>query len=136
MYNIADFLKMYKLIIKSCLNNKFPELLSSFKTCWGSLLRLLMALGKRLLQIDEASLFETFGSLKIRTFWIYAKVLAIVAKINVKFRFILFVIYFFIFLKCLTIKFPYFQSKSLETFIIFLDSTNLKIVWNFLNDIF
>ena len=40
--------------------------LSSFERCWWPLFRLLIALQRSLLRIDKASLFETFGSLKIR----------------------------------------------------------------------
>ena len=31
--------------------------------------------------------------------------------------------------KSLTVKFPYFRAISLEIFIVFLDSTKLKIAW-------
>ena len=57
---------MQNSAIESCLDKKFSDILSSFKTCSSSLLWLLMALWRSLLQIDEASLLETFGNLKIR----------------------------------------------------------------------
>ena len=66
--DVIDFLKMQKSIVESCLDKTFLDILSSLKACWRSLLSLLMALQSSLLRIDEASLFETFGSLKIRNF--------------------------------------------------------------------
>ena len=67
--NIIGIFRMFKSVEESCLDKKFSDILRSFKTCWSSLLRLLMALRRSFLRIDEAFLFETFGSLKIRNFF-------------------------------------------------------------------
>ena len=53
---------------RELLDKMFLDIISSFKTCRSSLLHLLMALRRSLPRIDEASLFETFGSLKITNF--------------------------------------------------------------------
>ena len=66
--DVIDSLRMYKSVVKRCRDIKFLDILSSFKISWSSLLRLLMALRKFLLRIYEASSFETFESLKIRSF--------------------------------------------------------------------
>ena len=55
-------------MVESCVDKYFSDGLSSFKRCWNSLLRLLMALRRSLLRIDKACLLETFGSLKLRNF--------------------------------------------------------------------
>ena len=66
--DVIDFVRMWKSIVESCLDNKFSDRLRSFETYWISLLRLLMALWEILLRIDTTPLLETFGSLKIRNF--------------------------------------------------------------------
>ena len=68
LWDVINQLRMQKSIIDSCLNKKVSDRLSSFETCWGSLLHLLNTLWRSLLHIDKASLFETFGSLKLRNF--------------------------------------------------------------------
>ena len=68
LYDVIDFVRMYKSIVESCIDKTFPDRLSSFERCWSSLLRLLMELRRSLLRIDQACLLETFGSLKIRHF--------------------------------------------------------------------
>ena len=97
---------MYKSIVRSCLDKKFLDKLSSFEKCWSSLLRLLMALRMNLLQIDKASLLETFASLKIRNFGYTPRCLC---------NFSLFVLSssFSYFRKSLTVTFPYLRAISL-----------------------
>ena len=87
-----------------------------------------MVLRRGLLRIDEASLFETFGSLKIRNFGYTLSCLQLLGKSMSNFT--LFILYFsFSFLqKSLTATFPYFRAKSLPIFTIFYDNTKLKIV--------
>ena len=86
-----------------------------------------MALRRSLLRIDKASLLETFGSLKIRNFGYTPSCLQLLRKSMSNFS--LFFLYsnFSCFQKSLTVTFPYFRAISLQIFIIFLDSTKLKI---------
>ena len=65
LYNVIDFVSMSKSIVESCVDKKFLDRLSSFERCWSSLLCLLIALQRSLLQIDRVSLLETFSSLKL-----------------------------------------------------------------------
>ena len=83
IYCYVEVLRMQKSVVVSGLDIKFPDILSSFKTCWSSLLQLLMALWRSLLRNDEASLFETFGTLKIRNFGKHNKLFAIAEKVDV-----------------------------------------------------
>ena len=81
------------------------------------------------LQTDKASLLETFSSLKIRNFRYTPSCLQFLRKSMSNFS--LFFLYsrFSYFQKSLTVTFPYFHAILLLKFIIFLDSTKLKIVW-------
>ena len=83
LWDVINQLRIQKSIVDSCFDKKFSDWLSSFETCWSSLLRLLMALRRSLLCIDKASLFEIFGSLKDKELRIHNKLFAIVEKINV-----------------------------------------------------
>ena len=87
-----------------------------------------MALQRSLLRIDKASLLETFGSLKIRSFG-FPSCLQLLRKSMSNFS--LFFLYssFSYFRKSLSLTFPYFCAVSLYMFIIFLDSTELKSNW-------
>ena len=88
-----------------------------------------MVLWRSLLGLDKASLFETFRSLKIRNFGYTPSCLQLLRKSM--YNFSLFCLYFNFsyFRKFLTVTFPCFHAISLYIFIIFLDSTKLKIVW-------
>ena len=110
-------------VIESCLDKKFSSIMTSFKTCWSYLLGLLMALGRSRLRIDEVSLSETFGSLKIRNFRYTPYCLQLLRKSMHNFS--LFFLYssFSYLRKSLTITFPCFRAESLLIFIIFLEST-------------
>ena len=101
--------------------------LCSFERCWSSLLPLLMALPRSLLRIDKVSLLETFGSLKKWNFGYTPSSLQLLRKSMSTFS--LFFLYssFSYFRKSLTVTFPYLCAISLQVFIIFLDSTKLKI---------
>ena len=126
--DIVDFLRMEKSVVKSCLDKEFSDILSSFKTCWISLLRLFMALRRSPLRIDEVSLFETFGSLKIWNFGYTPSFLQLLRKSmsNISLFFLYFS--FFYLRKYLNVTFWYFRAKSLQIFIIFFDSTTFEIV--------
>ena len=63
LYNVIDFVSMYKSVVESCVDKKVLGKLSFFERCWSSLLHWLMELRRSLLRIDKASLLETFGSL-------------------------------------------------------------------------
>ena len=115
-------------MVEDWVDKKFTDRLSSFERCWSSLLPLLMALRRSLLQIDKASLLEAFGSLKIRNFGYTPSFLQLLRKSMSDFS--LFFLYssFSSFRKSLTATFLYLRAKSLQIFIIFLDNTKLKIV--------
>ena len=85
LWDVADLLRMQKSIVDSCLDKKVSDWLISFETCWSSLLRLLMVLRRSLLGIDKASLFETFGSLKIRNFGYTPSCLQLLKKLFLEF---------------------------------------------------
>ena len=68
LYDVIDFIRIKKWIVESCLDKRSLDSLSSFETCWSSLLRLLKRLRRSLLRIDKGSLFETLISLKITNF--------------------------------------------------------------------
>ena len=112
LYNVIDFVRMLKSIVESCVDKKFSDSLSSFERCWSSLLRLLMALRRSLLQIRKASLLETFGSLKISNFG-YTPSCFELLRSSMS-NFILFFLYFSFsyFGKSLTVTFPYFRAIS------------------------
>ena len=74
-----------------------------------------------LLRINEASLFETFSSLKIRNLGYTPSCLQLLKKS-------LSTLIFFL-QKSLTVTIPCFHAISLYMFIIFLNSTKLEIVW-------
>ena len=59
LYDVIDFVSMWKSIVESCLDKKILDRLSSFKRRWSSLLHLLMALRTSLLRNDKASLLAT-----------------------------------------------------------------------------
>ena len=124
-----DFVRMYKLVVESCVDKKFSVRLSSFETCYSSLFRLLIALQRRVLRIDKASLLETFGSLKIRNFGYTPNWLQLLRKSMSNFSLFFLCSIFSYSRKSLTVTFPYFHTMSLQMFIIFLESTKLKIVW-------
>ena len=86
------------------------------------------ALQRSLLRTDGASLFETFGSLKIRSFGYTLSCLQLSRKSRSNFS--LFFLYsnFSYFRKSLTVTFPCVRAKSLQIFTNFLDSTKLIIV--------
>ena len=92
IYCYVEVLRMQKSVVVSGLDIKFSDILSSFKTCWSSLLQLLMALWRSLLRNDEASLFETFGTLKIRNFGNTTSCLQLLRKSMSNFRFFFFCI--------------------------------------------
>ena len=121
-------LRMQKSVVESCLDKKFLDILSFLKRCCSSLLRLFMALRKSFLRNDEASVFETFGSLNIRNFGYTLSCLQLLRQSMSNFS--LFFLYSsFLYLpKSLTVTFAYFCAKPLQLFIILLDSTKLKIV--------
>ena len=127
LYNVIDFVSMYKSVVESCVDKKVLGKLSFFERCWNSLLHLLMELRRSLLRIDKASLLETFGSLKIRNFGYTPSCLQLFRKWTPNFS--LFFLYsnFSYFRKTLTVVFSYFCAISLEIFITFLDSTKLKM---------
>ena len=68
LYDVIDFVRMWKSTVESCVDKTFSDRLSFFERCGSSLLCLLMALPRTFLQNDKASLLETFGNLKIRDF--------------------------------------------------------------------
>ena len=100
--------------------------LSSFRKCWNYLLRLLMALGRSVLRIDEALLFETFCSLKIRNFGYTPSWLQLVEKLMSSFSSFCLYISFSNFRKSLTVTFPCFHAMLLYMFAVFLKSPKLK----------
>ena len=105
--DIIDFLMMKKSIVETYLDKKFSEILSSFKTCWSSLLHFLMVLQRSFLRTDEASLFQTFDSLKIKNFGYKPSCLKLLRKSVSNFS--SFFLYF---------SFSYlWKSKSLQTFL-------------------
>ena len=120
---------MKKSIVERCSDKKFSDRLRSFKTCWSSLLCLLMALRRSLLRIDTASLLETFGSLKIRNFGYTPSCSQLLRKSISSFNLLFLYCSFSYFRKCLIVIFQYFRAISLQIFITFFDSTKLKIVW-------
>ena len=87
-----------------------------------------MALQKSLLQIDEASLFETVCSLKISNSEHTPTCLHFWKKSTPNFSlfFLYFICSFSYFQISLTVTFPCFCAILLYIFIIFVDSTKLK----------
>ena len=103
---------------------------SSFERCCSSLLRLLMALQRSPLQIDKASLLETFGILKLTNFGYTASCLRLLRKSMSNFSFF-FLYYSFSYLwKSLTVAFPYFLAISLQIFISFVLSRKIINIYN------
>ena len=102
LYYVIDFVRMQKLIVESCVDKTFLDRLSS----WTSLLHLLMALRRSLLQVHKAPLLETFGSLKIRNFGYAPSCLQLLRKSMSNFS--LFFLYssFSYFRKSLPVTFP------------------------------
>ena len=127
-WDFIDLLRISKSIVDNCLDKKLSDSLISFEACWSSSLRLLMALRRSLLRLDEASLFETFGSLKIRNFGYTSSCLQLLRKSMSSFSLFSFYFNFPYFQKSLTVTFPCFCAISLYIIIIFLDSTKLRIV--------
>ena len=84
--------------------------LSSFKRCWSSLLRLLMALGRSLLRIDKASLLETFGRLKIRSFGYTPSFFQLLRKSMSNFSLFFYYSSFSYVRKSLAVAFPYLRA--------------------------
>ena len=120
---------MLKSEVESCVDEKFSVRLSSFERCCNFLLRLLMALRRSLLRTDKTSLLETFGSLKIRNLEYTPSCLQLLRKLMSNFSFFFLYSSFSYLQRSLTVTFPYFHATSLQIFIIFIDSTKLKIVW-------
>ena len=110
---LYDFVKMQKSIVESCVDKKFSDRLSSFKGCWSSLLRLLIALRRSLSRIDKVSLLETLHSLKIRNFGYTPSCLQLLRKSMSNFSLFFFYSSFSYFRKSLTVTFPYFHAMSL-----------------------
>ena len=129
LYNVIDFVRMWKSTVESCVDKTFSDRLSFFERCGSSLLCLLMALPRTLLGNDKASLLETFGSLKIRNFGYTPSCLQLLRKLISNFSLFFMYSSFSYFRKSLTVTFPYFCAISLQIFITFLDSTKRKIVW-------
>ena len=113
--DIIDFLRMKKWIAESCLDKKFSDILHSFKTCWSSLLLLLMALRRSLLRIDKASLSETFRSLKIRNFRYTPSCLQLLRKSISSFSLFFLYCSFSYLWKSLIVTFLYFRTKSFQS---------------------
>ena len=90
---ILDFLRMWKSMVESSLDKIFSDILSSFKTCCSSLLRLIMAQQRIIFQIDEAFLFESFSSLKMSSFRYTTSYLQLLRKLMSNFS--LFFLHFF-----------------------------------------
>ena len=86
-----------------------------------------MALRRSLLRIDKASLFETFGSLKIRNFGYTPSCLQLLRKSMSSLSLFCLYFNFSYFRRSLTVTFPCFRAISLYIFIIFLGSTKPKI---------
>ena len=122
-------------MVESCVDKTFPDRLGSFERRWNSVLCLLMALRRSLLQIDQASLLETFGNLKIRNFGYTPSCSQLLRKSMSNFSlFFLYSTWYFFYAfsycwKFLTVIFPYFHAISLQIFITFLDSSKLNTVW-------
>ena len=122
LYDIIDFLRMKKSIVESCLDKKkFCDILSSFKMCWSFLWRLLVTLWRSLLRIDEASLLETFRSLKIRNFGYTPSCLQSLRKQMPDFSL------FSYLQKSLTVSFSYSLLNRYRHLYILLAVQNLKI---------
>ena len=103
--DVIDCLRMQKSVVESCLDKKVSDRLSSSETCWTYLLCLLMVLRRNLLQIDEASLFETASSFNIRKFRYTPSCLKLLRKSMSNFSL------FFLFS-----SFSYFQNSLAVTF--------------------
>ena len=80
-------------------------------------------------QIDEASLFETLGTLRIKNFGYTPSCLQLLRKSMFSLSLFFLYFHFSYFGKFLTITFACFPAISFYIFIIFLDSTKFKIVW-------
>ena len=112
LYDIKDFSRIFKSLVENCLDINFSDILSCFELYWNSLWRLLMGVRKRLLQNDEASLIEKFGSLKIRNFGYIPNCLQLLRKSMSSFSLSFLYSSFSYLQKSLSVTFPYFRAQS------------------------